>query len=131
MPDLTLEVATPDRTLVSEPVSEVEIPGKDGYIGVLPGAAPLISELGNGVLSYTNASGRQHIGILGGFVEVVNDKVRVLADDAKRKEEINVEAARTNLQKAQEIMNRPSDIDLAQALDDSLRAQALIDTATK
>jgi F-type H+-transporting ATPase subunit epsilon len=130
MPELMLEIATPERSLLKEPVSEVQIPGKDGYFGVLPGAAALISELKPGVLTYTNASGAHHIAVLGGFAEVIGDRVMVLADDAKKQDEISTEQARKDLEKAHEIMNRPSDIDPAQALEDSLRAQALIDAAS-
>jgi F-type H+-transporting ATPase subunit epsilon len=82
MPDLSLEVATPDRLFVSEKVSEVEVPGKDGYMGILPGHAPLISELAEGVLKYVARGKSNEIRISGGFVEVRNDKVRVLADTA-------------------------------------------------
>jgi F-type H+-transporting ATPase subunit epsilon len=131
MPDLSLEVATPEKLLVNERVSEVTIPGKDGYFGVLPGAAPLISELTHGVLTYVNQSGPHHIALLAGFAEVLDDKVKILADDARVKADINLEQARADLQKANELLNRPSEIDPAQSLSDALRAQALIDTATK
>jgi F-type H+-transporting ATPase subunit epsilon len=83
MPDLSLEVATPDKLLVNEKVSQVEVPGKDGYMGILPGHAALISELKEGTLKY-NASGKaSQLTITGGFVEVRDDKVRVLADSVK------------------------------------------------
>lgn len=131
MPDLTLEIATPERLLISEKVSEAEIPGKDGYFGVLPGHAPLISELMSGVLRYVTGGRIVHLSVLGGFVEVLDDHVRVLADSAMRKEEIDIEKARGDLRKAQELMNNPSDIDPAQALEDALRAQALIDAASR
>jgi F-type H+-transporting ATPase subunit epsilon len=83
MPDLTLEIATPAKLLVNETVSQVEIPGKDGYFGVLPGAAPLISELAEGKVTYSGASGSHTIVIKGGFAEVLNDKVKILADSAE------------------------------------------------
>jgi F-type H+-transporting ATPase subunit epsilon len=82
MPDLTLEVATPDKLLVSEKVSEVEVPGKDGYMGILPGHAALISELKAGNLKYVAAGKSTTLPIDGGFVEVLADKVRVLARPA-------------------------------------------------
>jgi F-type H+-transporting ATPase subunit epsilon len=80
MPDLSLEIATPDKLLVNEKVSQVEVPGKDGYMGILPGHAPLISELKEGTLKYTAAGKASQLTITGGFVEVRDDKVRVIAD---------------------------------------------------
>ncbi len=130
MAELTLEIATPERQLLSEQVSEVELPGRDGYLGVLPGHAPLISELAHGVLRYVGKGGTTYLSILGGFVEIVDDHVRVLADAAFRKEEIDVEKARADLKRSQDAMAQAaSDIDPAQALEDSQRAQALIDTS--
>jgi len=131
MAELTLQIATPERLLFEDKVSEAEVPGRDGYIGILPGHAPLISELAAGVLRYVKDGATVHISVLGGFVEILDDKVMVLADGALRKEEINVEGAREDLKRAQDLMNRPSDIDPAQALDDAMKAQALIDTASR
>jgi F-type H+-transporting ATPase subunit epsilon len=130
MADLTLEIATPERLLLSDKVSEVEIPGKDGYLGVLPGHAPLISELASGVLRYVSGGKTVYLSVLGGFVEILDDHVRVLADSAVRKEEIDIGKAREDLRKAQELMNNPSDIDPSQALENAQKAQALIDTAS-
>ena len=131
MAELTLEIATPERLLLSELVSEAEIPGRDGYFGVLPGHAPLISELAPGVLRYVSGGTTVHLSVLGGFVEIVDDHVRVLADGAQRKEEINIEGAQADLKRAQELMNNPSDIDPATALEDAQKAQALIDAASR
>jgi F-type H+-transporting ATPase subunit epsilon len=83
MPDLSLEIATPDKLLVKEKVSQVEVPGKDGYMGILPGHAALISELKEGILKYTASGTVSKLNITGGFVEVRDDKVRVLADSDK------------------------------------------------
>jgi F-type H+-transporting ATPase subunit epsilon len=78
-----LEVATPERLLVDAQVTDAELPGKDGYMGVLPGHAPLLSALGKGTLTYS-ASGVKHVlNIDGGFVEVFDNHVRVLADHAE------------------------------------------------
>jgi F-type H+-transporting ATPase subunit epsilon len=132
MAELTLEIATPERLLLSEKVSEVEVPGKDGYMDFLPGHAPLISELAaGGVLRYVASGKTVYLSVLGGFVEVLDDRVLVLADGAVRREEIDVEKARAQLAEAQRLINNPSDIDPAQALEDALRAQALIDTASR
>jgi F-type H+-transporting ATPase subunit epsilon len=78
-----LEVATPERLLVDAQVSEAELPGKDGYMGVLPGHAPLLSALGKGTLTYLEGGAKHVFNIDGGFVEVFDNHVRVLADRAE------------------------------------------------
>ena len=78
-----LEVATPERLFVDEQVSEAELPGKEGYMGILPGHAPLLSILGEGFLTYKSGGGGQKLKIKGGFVEIFQDHVRVLADHAE------------------------------------------------
>ena len=79
-----LQVATPEASLVDEQVTEAEVPGKDGYMGILPGHAPLLSELGDGTLTYkSGGAGERKLHIIGGFVEVFEDHVRVLADRAE------------------------------------------------
>ena len=78
-----LEVATPERLLVDAQVTEAELPGKDGYMGVLPGHAPLLSALGKGTLTYSESGSKHVLNIDGGFVEVFDNRVRVLADHAE------------------------------------------------
>ncbi len=90
---LQLQIATPERQMVDMEVREVEVPCLDGLIGVLPGHAPLISILRPGVLVYRADHETRVLAIYGGFVEVLNDRVKVLADDAERKEDINVREA--------------------------------------
>jgi F-type H+-transporting ATPase subunit epsilon len=122
---LELEVATPERELVREQVDEAQIPGKTGYLGVLPGHAALLGQLGTGFLSYKQA-GRQHfLSICGGFLEVKDDHVRVLATVAEKAEEIDVERARKALERAQERLGNASvGIDPARALAAMERAMA-------
>jgi F-type H+-transporting ATPase subunit epsilon len=129
---LELEVATPERQLVREQVTEVQLPGKDGYLGVLPGHAPLLSQLGIGYLSYT-ADGRQkYLSVHNGFVEVLPDHVRVLADMAERAEEIDVERARRAAERAQQEMVNPNvGVDPAVALAALMRAEARLGAAEK
>ena len=79
---LTLELATPTRLVASAEVDEVVIPGSQGYFGVLPGHAPLLATLGTGELTYRIGRNEYHVAISGGFAEVRNDKVIVLADVA-------------------------------------------------
>jgi F-type H+-transporting ATPase subunit epsilon len=127
-----LEVATPDRLIVQEHVSEAQVPVRDGYIGVLPGHAPLIAELQNGVLSYVVAGQTKYLAIHGGFVEVLGDKVRVLADLAERAEEIDAARAQAALSRAQKALeNSHAGLDPATALADMMRAQARIEAAAK
>src|ERR1035437_978001 len=103
---LLFQLVSPERLLVEEQVTEVQIPAREGYIGVLPGHAPLLSELmPGGVLTY-HANGRQKVvAVYGGFVEVLPDRVRVLADAAEHREEIDVAAAKSALQEATKEMD--------------------------
>lgn len=116
---MQLQLVSPERMLVDEKVDEVQVPGLDGYLGVLPGHAPLLSELmPGGVLTYKAGGSEKVVAVFGGFVEVSDDRVRVLADGAERKEDINVERARAELSKAADEGERA-------------RAQAKIDAASR
>lgn len=128
---LELEVATPERELVREQVSDVQLPGKHGYMGILPGHAPLLGLLGIGMLSYVPSDGKKrYLTIHCGFVEVLDDHVRVLADTAERAEEIDIERARKALQRAQEEGINPAlGVDPAAALEAMARAQARLEAA--
>lgn len=128
-----LEVATPERRLVDEQVREAELPGKEGYMGVLPGHAPLLSALGAGVLTYDGgSSGRQVLVIDGGFVEVFENHVRVLADNAEYARDIQVDAARRELEQANQALKEAHEADTSQAaLRAAQRAQARIDAAER
>ncbi len=128
-----LEVATPERRLVDEQVREAELPGKEGYMGVLPGHAPLLSALGAGVLTYEGgSSGKQVLVIDGGFVEVFDNHVRVLADSAEYARNIQVDTARRELEEANQALKNAHEADAAEtALRASQRAQARIDAAER
>src|SRR5882724_34254 len=102
-----LEVATPERLVIRESATEAQIPAKGGYIGVLPGHAPLLSELGTGYASYVAEGRKYYLAIHDGFVEVLPDKVRVLATAVEKAEEIDVQRAEAALRKAQEQLQRP------------------------
>ncbi len=117
MPDrLTLEVATPTRPVVTEAVDEVIIPGGEGYFGVLPGHAPLLTTLGIGELTYRAGSDERHLAVADGFAEVRNDKVIVLADTAERPDEIDRARADRARQQAEQLLAGPAreDIDYEQ-----------------
>lgn len=127
---LELEIATPERQLVREQVTEVHIPGKEGYMGILPGHAPLLSLLGIGTLSYVVGGQRRYLSVHGGFLEVLDNHVRVLADLAERAEEIDIERARKALQRfREESMNPALGVEPAAALAAILRAQARLAAA--
>ena len=131
---LSLEVATPERELVREPVSEVQVPGKSGYMGILPGHAPLMGILGIGMLTYVSVSDgkKRYLSIHQGFLEVLEDHVRVLADVAERAEEIDVQRARAALQRAQqEGLNPALGVDPGAALLAMARAQARLEAAAQ
>jgi F-type H+-transporting ATPase subunit epsilon len=103
MPELIeLEIATPERRLVHEQVELVEAPGKNGYLGILPGHAAMVTGLGEGVLTYAAGGRRQRLAVAGGFLEALPDRVRVLAEIAERAEDINIEQARADLKRAQD-----------------------------
>jgi F-type H+-transporting ATPase subunit epsilon len=92
---IELIVVTPERQLLQESVMEVTIPGLDGEFGILPGHAPMITELGIGELSYRTTTSSQPIllAIVSGFAEVLPDRVTLLAETAERAEEIDLERA--------------------------------------
>jgi len=106
---LDLEVVTPERPRVHEQVSEAQIPGKDGYLGILPGHAALLGELGSGVLVYLVRGERRSLAVHGGFLEVFEDHVRVLADAAERPEEIDLERARNAQRRAAQQVLQPGE----------------------
>ena len=91
---LQLEVVTPERKVLSEPVNSVTVPGRNGEMQILPGHAALISELKTGVLSYTADGATHELHVSGGFVEVSDDRVSILAEIAERPEEIDAARAR-------------------------------------
>jgi len=129
MPDvLELEIATPERLLVREEITEVQLPGKNGYLGILPGHAPLLSELGTGLLTYKVGGRKRSLSLQGGFVEVLPGNVRVLANVAEPAEEIDIERARADLQRAEkEVFNPALGVDPAVALDAMAWARARLE----
>ena len=98
---LQLDVITPERRLLSEQVDSVTVPGLGGELGILPGHTPLISELQTGVLSYTRGAETRRLLVSGGFVEVNDDRVSVLADLAEFPEEVDASRARAEREDAE------------------------------
>jgi F-type H+-transporting ATPase subunit epsilon len=101
---IELIIVTPERQLLRETVVEVSLPGADGCLGILPGHAPLITELGIGELTYRakNANETGHLAIISGFAEVLSDRVTVLAETAERPEEIDVARAEEAKKRAEQ-----------------------------
>ena len=128
-----IEIATPERLLAREKAVRSQIPAQDGYIGVLPDHAPLLSQLGIGALTYTTPEDhRFSIAICGGFLEINDNVVRVLTDVAERGHEIDVSKAEKDLKQAQDAMVNPAlGIDIASALIAARHAQARVDAARK
>jgi len=101
---IELVVVTPEKQVLRQNAKEVQLPGADGYLGILPGHAPLITELGIGELSYHDLSDKEsvHLAIIRGFAEVLGDRVTVLAETAEFAEEIDIaraEAAKARAEK--------------------------------
>ena len=125
MSAFTLEVATPERLLVRQTVSEAQVPAGKGEMGVRLEHAPLLASLGIGVLSYVSDGRRRELFVSGGLVEVLPDRVRVLADAAENADEIDVKRAGEALRRASERLGHPElGLDVARALNALRRAQA-------
>lgn len=105
MAQLQLEVVTPERRVLSEGVDSVVIPGLGGELGILPGHTPLISQLKTGVLSYTQGGRTVQLLVSGGFLEVRDDHVSVLAEIAERPEEIDAAGARVAREQVEKKLN--------------------------
>ena len=113
---LTLEIVTPDRALVTEQVDEVQLPGAEGYFGVLPGHTPLLASLHVGELWYRIGAEKHYLSIAFGFVEVQPERVTVLAQIAERAQDIDVPRAEAAKRRAEERVARPQiDMDFERA----------------
>ncbi|MGA8871606.1 MAG: F0F1 ATP synthase subunit epsilon [Candidatus Acidiferrales bacterium] len=98
---IELQVVTPQRHVLQETVQAIEIPGKEGYLGILPGHAPLITELGIGILAYRKSGETRYLSVIQGYAEVLPDRVIVLAEISERAEEIDVARAKAAHERAQ------------------------------
>jgi len=126
-----LEIVTPEKKVVETAAEEVQIPGKNGYLGILPGHAPLITELSVGEITFRENSTEQKLAVAWGFAEILPNKVTILAETAERPSEINVERARQAKERAeQRLTNGDTAVDVDRALDALHRAQARLDVAS-
>jgi F-type H+-transporting ATPase subunit epsilon len=125
-----LEIVTPEKKVVDTKAEEVQIPGKNGYLGILPGHAPLITELAVGEIKIRESNGEQKLAVAWGFAEVLPDKVTILAESAERPSEINVERARKAKERAeQRLTSGDTSVDVDRALDALHRAETRLDVA--
>jgi F-type H+-transporting ATPase subunit epsilon len=113
---LSLEIVTPDRAVVKETVDEVVLPGSEGSFGVLPGHAPLLATLQVGEMWYRKGQDRRYLAIAFGFVEVLPERVTVLAQIAEKAEDIDVSRAEAAKARAeQRVESRQTDVDFERA----------------
>jgi len=128
-----LDIVTPDHLVAHDSVSALSLPGKTGYLGILPGHAPLLTELVPGELVYTRDSVKHYIAVNWGFAEVLPDRVIVLVQSAERAEDIDVERAEHAKERAEERLKRFTDpaVDQERAREALSRALTRLETARR
>lgn len=133
MPDtFPFEIVTPEKLVVRDVAEEMQIPAKNGYIGVLPGHAPLITELAVGEISYRSNGLTHRLAVAWGFAEVLPNKVTILAETAERAEEIDVKRAQEAKQKAEQRLNSGDpDVDFQRAQIALERAETRLEVVRK
>lgn len=131
---IELEVVTPERHVLDEMVESIEMPGKDGYLGILPGHAPLLTELGVGILTYHKGAEVRKLTVVNGYAEVLPDRVIVLAEASERAEEIDMRRARAAAERAQGELTKAAsspETDWKKAAEALDRAQVRVEAAAK
>lgn len=132
MDTFQFEIVTPEKLVVRDVAEEMQIPGKNGYLGILPGHAPLITELGVGEISYRSQGYTHRLSVAWGFAEVLPDKVTVLAESAERAEEIDVKRAEEAKQRAeQHLKSGDPNTDYPRAEGALQRAESRLQVASK
>ena|SRR5579863_860696 len=127
IPDkINLELVTPDRLMIRDAVLAVSLPGREGYLGILPGHAPLLSELKPGQVSYTQGKVTHYLYVNWGFAEVIPDRVIVLVEGSERPEEIDIERAKKSRERAEQRLRRAG---VGEAEIDAERARAALERA--
>jgi F-type H+-transporting ATPase subunit epsilon len=127
-----LEIVTPEKLVVKGEAEEMQIPGKNGYLGILPGHAPLITELSVGQISYRSGSETHYLCVAWGFAEVLPDKVTILAETAERGEEVDCARAQGARERAEKrLTSGDPEVDVRRAQDALARANARLDAAAK
>jgi F-type H+-transporting ATPase subunit epsilon len=129
---IDLTIVTPERAVVHEQVDELQIPGAEGYLGILPGHAPLFSELKVGEVGYRKGETWFFLSVAWGFVEVQSNQVRILAETAERAHEIDLERANRAKERAEERISKGGDdVDYRRALVALERALVRIQVSRK
>jgi F-type H+-transporting ATPase subunit epsilon len=129
---LQLQIVSADRLLVNEQVDEVEIPGSEGYLGVLPGHTPLLATLQVGELWYRQGQEKHYLAIAFGFVEVQPDGVTILAQIAEPAQEIDPARAEAAKKRAEERLSKPTtDMDFERARMAMLKALVRLQVASR
>ena len=130
---IKLEVVTPERRVLEEPVEMVTVPGLNGELGILPGHTPLISQVRTGVLTYVQDGKSSQLHVSGGFVEVRDDHVSVLAEVAERPEEIDVASARSSRERLEKQLSgwTGSEDDLELARTELARSEVRLQLASR
>ena len=129
---LLLEIVTPDRSLVREEVDEVQVPGAEGYFGVLPGHTPLLATLKIGELWYRVGQEKHFLAIAGGFVEVMPDRVTILAQVAERAPDIDSSRAEAARKRAEErLAQAPQDLNFERARKALMKALVRLQVAAR
>jgi len=130
---LRLEFVTPERAIVHDDVDEVQLPGDEGYFGVLPGHAPLLAALRTGEMWYRKGGEKRHAFIAGGFAEVLPNRVSILAEVAEHAEDIDLQRAEAAKHRAeQQLARRPIvELDAERARIALLRALTRMDVARR
>jgi F-type H+-transporting ATPase subunit epsilon len=127
-----LEIVTPDKLVVKEAVEELQMPGANGYLGILPGHAPLITELAVGELSYRASGETRRFVVCWGFAEVLPERVTILAETCERPDEIDVARAQQAKARAEERLKSGStEVDYERAEEALQRAEARLEVAGK
>ncbi|MFZ0960679.1 MAG: F0F1 ATP synthase subunit epsilon [Terriglobia bacterium] len=131
--EIRLDIVTPDRLVAHDEVTAVTLPGKNGYLGILPGHAPLLTELVPGELDYTSGGAHHTLAVNWGFAEVLGDRVIVLAQSAERAEEIDVARAEKAKTRAEDRLKRFNDpqVDMERARKALTRAMARLESAQR
>ncbi len=132
MADMKLEIVTAERVVYSEDVSVLVAPGADGELGILPNHSPLLTTLASGEIKVTKDGEDTFMAVSGGFLEVLGNKVTILANTAEHADEIDEERAEAALERAQErVATAESDMDLERALASMRRSAARLGVARR
>jgi F-type H+-transporting ATPase subunit epsilon len=128
---IELQIVTPDRMLVKEQVDEVEIPGSEGYFGVLPGHTPMLASLAVGEMWYRKGQEKTYLSLANGFCEVLPDRVTILAQIAERAEDIDPARAEEAKRRAEQRLQNAKDVDYERARTALVKSLARLQVASR